>query len=129
VGFLQLVVGSQYLTGFSAVMHFYYCTAYATVAVMAVLGCNLYVALVRRRIRIGGAIAIVATLPSLLSTAYFVSAYVNGVSVGLPMFPVLPWPVVWIIFFTASAMVVFAMVAVSYGRRQSRSLPAASSKE
>jgi len=119
VGFIQLVLGPQYLTGYPAEMQFYYSAAFVVTAIMAILGSNLYVAFVRGRPRIGCAFAITATLPASLSTAFFMADYVNGVSASLPMLPLLPWPMIWGIFVAASAMIMAAMVAVTRkkGRR------------
>jgi len=121
VGFIQLVLGPQYLTGYPVEMQFYYSAAFAVTAIMAILGSNLYVVFVRGRPRIGCAFAITATLPASLSTLFFMADYVNGVSASLPLLPLLPWPMIWGIFVTASAMIMTAMVAVTRkkGRRMS----------
>lgn len=117
VGFVQLVLGPQYLTGYPAEAQFYYCMAFAAVAVLSILGSNLYVVFVRRRIKIAGVLAVVATIPSTLVTVYFVSAYVNDVPVSLPTIPLLPWPIVWFAFFAASAIVGIAIVLVTKSRQ------------
>ncbi|HUI85772.1 MAG TPA: hypothetical protein VLY21_01285 [Nitrososphaerales archaeon] len=115
VGFVQLVLGPQYLTGYPTDVQFYYCTAYATIAVLAVVGSNLFVVFVRRRARVGGVFAIAGSLPSALAVLYFASAYVNGVAVMLPTIPFLGWPVVWGAFLGATAILLVAMVIFARG--------------
>lgn len=117
VGFLQLVMIPQYLTGFPTVMEFYYSSAYAVIAVLAVLGSNLYLLFVRRKTMLAGVFAIAATLPSILVVAYFISAYTSSVTVSLPILPFLGWTAVWGAFVGASAILVIAMVIIRMGRR------------
>jgi len=117
VGFIQLVLGPQYLTGYPVEMQFYYSAAFVVAATVTILGSNLYVLFVRRRTMIGCTFAIAGTLPASLSTVYFMADYVNGVSASLPMLPLLPWPVISGIFVTASAMILAAMVAVTRKKR------------
>jgi len=47
-----------------------------------------------------------ATLPSVIATPFFVSAYVHDVVVPLPTIPLLPWA-----FFGTSALIVVTIVA------------------
>lgn len=119
VGFLQLVMIPQYLTGFPTAMEFYYSSAYAIIAALAVLGSNLYLLFVRGKTMIAGVFAIAATLPSVLAVAYFISAYASGVAVSLPTMPSLGWTVVWGAFVGASAILVIAMAVITMGRRSS----------
>jgi hypothetical protein len=123
VGFLQLVMIPQYLTGYPTVMQFYYSSAYAIIAVLAVLGSNLYLLFVRGRTMLAGVFAIAATLPSALAVIYFISAYVSGVAVSLPTLPFLGWAVVWCAFIGASAILAIAMVIITQGaKKQPRGL-------
>jgi hypothetical protein len=129
VGFIQLMTTPQYLTGFPEQEQFYYCVAYAIIADLAVMGSNLYVALVRKKWIVGGALAVAATIPAGIATPYFMSAFVEGVSVPLPTIPLLPWPVVWGAFFAASALIAMATVAVSLRKRQGMRSPKSSSEK
>ena len=121
VGLIQLVLTPQYLTGYPVEVQFYYSVVYAVTANLAILGSNLYLVLVRGRWVAGGAFAVAATVPSVLGTPFFISAYVNDVIVPLPTIPLLPWAFVWGAFFGASALIVGAMVVFTRARR--RSLP------
>ena len=116
VGFIQLVLVPGYLTGYPAEVQFYYSMTYAAVAIMAVLGSNLYVVIVRRKKAIGAVFSIAATVPSVLAAIYFASAFVSDVSVTLPVLPLLPWPVIWGAFIGASAIIALAMAATTHGR-------------
>jgi hypothetical protein len=118
VGFIQLILGFRYLTGYPTEVQFFYCLAFATMAVMTVLGSNLYIVFVKGKRMIGGFFAVVGTVPCTLATVSFVSAYLGGVSVSLPLLPLLPWQVIWGAFFAASGIIASAMVAVSVGRRK-----------
>ena len=109
-GFIQLVLTPQYLTGFPEDVQFYACAVYAAIAVLAVVGTNLYVVFTRGERMLGGVLALPATIPSVLVTVFFVSAYLNEVQVALPTAPLLPWEVVWGAFFGASALILMAMV-------------------
>jgi hypothetical protein len=117
VGFIQLVLGPRYLVGSPTEIQFYYCMTFATIAILAALGCNLYVTFIRGRRAIGGILAVGMTTPSILVSLSFVSAYVNNVYVSLPMMPLLPWMVVWSAFFGASGLVALATVMITYHKR------------
>lgn len=117
VGLVELALTPQYLTGYPVEVQFYYSVVYATTANLALLGCNLYLVLVRGQWMKGGAFAVAATLPSVIATPFFVSAYVNNVVVPLPTIPLLPWAFVWGAFFGASALIVAAMAVFTRSRR------------
>jgi len=123
VGLVQLALTPQYLTGYPVEMQFYYSAVYAVAANLAMVGCNLYLTLVRGRWMAGGAFAVTATIPSVLATPFFISAYVSDVVVPLPTIPLLPWAFVWGAFFGASALIVVAMVAVNKGQRKGQLRP------
>ena len=118
VGLIELALTPQYLTGYPVEEQFYYSILYAVTANLALVGCNLYLALVRGRWMEGGAFAVAATLPSVVATPFFISAFVNDVVVPLPTIPLLPWAFVWGAFFGASALIVAAMVAFVRGKRK-----------
>ena len=117
LGFVQLVLGPQYLTGYPTEVQFYYCMAYAIIAVASVLASNLYLAFVRGRMRLGGFFAIAGSIPSCLFLAFFASAFVNGVSVPLPLLPLMPLSVIYAAFFGATIIIIVAMVIIVRGKR------------
>ena len=121
VGLVQLALTPQYLTGYPVEVQFYYSVVYTVGANLAVIGSNLYLVLVRGRSMEGGAFAIAATVPAMLATPFFISAYVNDVVVPLPTIPLLPWAFVWGAFFGASGLIVAAMVLIIRARRRSTS--------
>ena len=116
-GFGQLLLDPLYLSGYPGDIQFYYSASFLVVALFSVLASNLYVVFAKDNRLAGGALAIMVTLPSVLSSIYFVSAYINNISVGLPLFPIIPWTVVWGAFFAASAFIFVAMVLLARGRR------------
>jgi hypothetical protein len=120
VGFVQLVMVPGYLESYPTEMQFYYSAAFATVAVLSVIACCLYVTF-RHRLLVAGTIAIAAAIPSVLSLLYFASAWLNGTQVPLPTFPRFPWPVVWAAFILASAIILVAMAVVVRGNRNKAS--------
>jgi len=115
-GFIQLLLGPGYIDGYPSEMQFYYCAAFAVIAVVSVLGCNLYILIIRGKRAAGSILAVGATAPSLLATVFFVSAYVNGAYVSLPIMPLLPWDLVWGAFLGASSLIAAATVVVYRGR-------------
>ena len=119
IGFLQLVFVSRYITTYSVALQFYYCAAFAAVAVVSVLGANLYVALVAKKVKAGLLFAAMASVPFSLTCLYLLSAFVNGISVTLPRLPFVSWTVVWGAFIAASAVLVLAAVAVNRADRSS----------
>ena len=123
VGLIQLALTPQYLTGYPVEIQFDYSVIYAVTAILAIAGSNLYLVLVRGRWMEGGAFAVTATVPSIIATPFFVSAYVNGVVVPLPTIPLLPWPFLWGAFFGASALIVGAMVVFARAKPRSPSNP------
>jgi hypothetical protein len=118
-GFAQLLLDPQFLSGYPDNIQFYYSTSFLVVALLSVLAANIYVVIVKGNRLAGGILAIIVTIPSVLSSVYFVSAYVNNIVVGLPLFPIIPWNIVWVAFFAASAFIFLAMVFLVRGRRES----------
>jgi hypothetical protein len=121
-GFGQLILDPQYLSGYPDDIQFYYSTSFLVVALVSVLAANTYVVLVKGNRLVGGFLAIMVTLPSILSSIYFVSAYINNIVVGLPLFPIVPWIIVWVAFFTASLFIFLAMVFLVRGRRTTKQI-------
>lgn len=118
-GFVQLLIVPGYLANYPVETQFYYSVAFATFAVIGIVACSLYETF-RRKPLIGGSIAIVATLPSILALLFFSSAWLNGAQVPLPLLPLLSWPVVWGAFIGASALVSVAMVVIVRGKKNQK---------
>jgi hypothetical protein len=117
-GFLQLYLVPNYLTGYPVQMQFYYSSIFAVIATMSVFGANLYLALVKHKGLFAGAFAVMATIPSVLALAYFVSAFVNGIVTPLPLFPIMPWNVVSAAFGIVTAIIVLAMLVSVHSREK-----------
>ena len=114
VGFAQLLLGPSFPATFSTTLQFYYCFAYSVLAALSVLGANLLLLFVKRKIFSSGFVAIVATAPSFLANLFFASAYVNGLSLELPILPVLPISWIYVIFFLTAALLLTLMIGVAY---------------
>ena len=112
-GFVQLVLSSNYLSGYPAELQYYYCMAYAIIAAASVLATNAYLAFVRDEHILGGWFAIAGSAPAVLSLAFFASAYVNDVVVPLPLLPLMPLSVIYVAFFAATVLIVAAMVIIA----------------
>ena len=110
VGFSQLLVGPQYTASFSQALQFYYCFGYLVVAVLSLVGLNIYLYLAKQRVVSSAIMAIVATIPSLLASIYFASAYVNGVALGLPIIPVFPMSAIYVLFAVTGIIILLATI-------------------
>jgi hypothetical protein len=109
-GFLQLYLSPNYLVGYPVNIQFYYSAAYAVIAIMSLVVANLHLLLIKHEKIIGGAFAIMATVPSILAMVYFVSAFVNDYVTPLPLFPLMPPDVIWAAFVAVVVILVIAMV-------------------
>ena len=110
VGFSQLLVGPQYTASFSQTLQFYYCFGYLIVAVLSLVGLNIYLYLAKQRIISSAIMAIVATIPSILASVYFASAYVNRVALGLPIIPVFPMSAIYVLFAVTGIIILLATI-------------------
>jgi hypothetical protein len=119
IGLAELWAGPTYLNGYSLELQFYYCLTYIVIALLAVAGSNLYLAFVKAKPMLGAVFAVAGTIPATLVAAYFISAYVNGLSVSPPVFPVLPSSVLTFVFIASFAIVGGAMaLTVNRNRKQ-----------
>ncbi len=130
VGFAQLLVGPAYLAGIPPTIQFYYCLGYAAIAFLCIFCSNVYLFFRSRSnggagpqgptsnpVLLGGLFGMAATLPALSSLLFFTSAYVNGLELALPSFPVLPFVWVCVLFVIAVALLVAMIVGSAYVRR------------
>ena len=120
IGFIQLLIGPEYLNTFGDVMQFYYCVGFALIALMSLIGSNLYLLFLKRKSSLSSIFAITATIPASLIVLFFTSAYVNATPVLLPPVPVLPWSVVYIAFFGSASILVLMMILAVYNKKGSR---------
>lgn len=112
VGFAQLLIGPQYLSSFSSTLQFYYCFGFLSVAVLSIAGLNLYLFLLKGNLVVSAVVAMVATTPSILSAIFFQSAYVNGISLSLPLIPVLSMSAIYVLF-SASAIILLTTILLA----------------
>lgn len=82
VGFVELALGSGYLSGFSPDSQFYYSAVFVAIAFLCILGANLYLIFRKEKYLLGGVFAIATTIPCFLAMLCFESSYVNGIQVG-----------------------------------------------
>jgi hypothetical protein len=110
VGFSELLVGPQFTASFSQTLQFYYCLGYLAIGVLSIVGLNLYLLIAKQRLIAGALIALVATTPAILLSAFFASTYVNGVPLGLPIIPVLPMSAIYALFAITGIIIVLATI-------------------
>ncbi len=118
IGFGELVIGPSYLSGFSTTLQFYYSFAYSMIAATAVLAANLYLLFARNRSFESGLVAAIATVPSYLANLFFASAYVNGMALELPVFPIVPIGTVYALVFASGSLLLAIMVGITLQTRQ-----------
>lgn len=119
IGFVQLLVGPEYLSTFSDVMQFYYCIGFALIALMSLIGLNLYLLFLKRKSTLSSVFAITATIPASLIFLFLTSAYVNVIPVMLPPIPILPWTDVYIALFSSGSILVSMMIMAVYNKNRS----------
>ena len=116
IGFAELMSGPSFLTSLSVELQFWYSFVYAMIAVLALFATNLYLLFLRRRTFESAVLGICGTVPAGLGILYFTSAFVNGLTVSLPLVPVIPIEGVYAMFGLSIGLVVFSLVV--FGRRQ-----------
>jgi hypothetical protein len=118
VGLIQLWFGPNYLSGLNEVLQFYYCIGFAVIALLSLVGANLYLFLAKRRAFLSGVFGLVVTVPACLVLLFFGSAYVNAIPVTLPPLPVLSWTEVYVLFFASAVILFSAMAFLVYQRKR-----------
>ena len=119
VGFAELIAGPAFLTSFSIELQFYYSFIFAMLSVLTLLATNLYLLFMRRRPFESGLLAICGTIPAGLGILYFTSAFVNGVTLSLPLVPAVPIQGVYAMFGLSVALIAFSLVVFGRNRRPS----------
>ena len=115
IGFAELMSGPTFLTSLSNELQFWYSFIYAMIAVLSLFATNLYLLFLRRRAFESAILGICGTLPAGLGILYFTSAFVNGLTVSLPLIPVIPIEGVYAMFGLSIGLVVFSLVV--FGRK------------
>jgi hypothetical protein len=126
VGFAELIAGPAFLTSFSIELQFYYSFIFAMISVLTLMAINLYLLFMRRRPFESGLLAICGTIPAGLGVFYFTSAFVNGMTLSLPLTPAIPIQEVYAMFGLSVALIAFSLAVFGRSRRPS---PAAESRE
>jgi hypothetical protein len=117
VGFGELLSGPSITTGLSIEAQFYYSFTYAMIAVLTLFALNLYLVFLKRRPFESAILGAFGTVPAGLGLLYFTSAFVNGLTLGLPLVPVIPIEGVYIMFGLSTALIVFSLVV--FGKKLS----------
>ena len=115
IGFTELVSGPSFLTSLSTELQFWYSFIYAMIAVLSLFATNLYLLFLRRRTFESAVLGICGTVPAGLGILYFTSAFVNGLTVSLPLIPVIPIEGIYAMFGLSIGLVVFSLVV--FGRK------------
>ena len=89
------------------------------ISVMTLFAINLYLLFLRKRPYESAMVGVFATVPSALGVLYFTSVFVNGLTVGLPIVPIVPIEGVYVLFGLSVGLIVFSLVV--FGRRFSGS--------
>ncbi len=120
IGFAELAIGPSYLAGLSTTLQFYYSFTYSMIAAMGLLAANLYLLFVKNRPFESGLVATTATVPSFLANLFFASAYVNGLALELPVFPIVPISIVYVLFFASGGLLLSLVIGLVLQARQGR---------
>ena len=120
IGFGELLAGPSTTAALPPELQFWYSFAYAMISVLTLFALNLYLLFLKRRPYESALLGVFATAPSALGILYFTSAFVNGLSVSLPLVPVIPIEGVYAMFGISVAMIVLSLVV--FGRRMSGDL-------
>ena len=115
IGFAELMSGPAFLSSLSNELQFWYSFIYAMIAVLSLFATNLYLLFLRRRAFESAILGICGTVPAGLGILYFTSAFVNGLTLSLPLIPVVPIEGVYAMFGLSIGLVVFSLVV--FGRR------------
>jgi len=95
-GFGQLWVSKGFLTVFGEEMRFWYCIAYLLVAVANVIAVNVYIAVIKKMSILALTLSGTVSFPTILLSIFFVSSYSNGMTLPLPLLPMIPIQIVYV---------------------------------
>ncbi|MCX8150020.1 MAG: hypothetical protein N3D85_00720 [Candidatus Bathyarchaeota archaeon] len=115
VGYAQLWINYTYLsTAIEA--RFWGSLIYLVFVISMISAVTIYVALVKRRVAVGGLFLGGLTMPTASAGLFVVSHYVNGLSVPMPQLPVVPMEIVQVLF--GAGLVILTVSAVYYLRQE-----------
>ncbi|MDE1854233.1 MAG: hypothetical protein KGI38_10890 [Thaumarchaeota archaeon] len=123
IGFGELLTGPSTVNSLSTELQFYYSFTYAMISVLALFALNLYLLFLRRRPFESAMLGVFATVPAGLGILYFTSAFVNGLTISLPLIPEIPIEGVYIMFGLSVGLIVFSLVV--FGKKLSEPTPQA----
>ncbi len=83
-GFAQLLIGPSYLSDFSEILQFCYCAGFALMALLSLIGLNLYLYLVKKRRTGSGIFAALISIPASFFFSYFALSYLASANLVLP---------------------------------------------
>ncbi len=123
VGFAELLIGPEFFSTMSSTMQFYVSFGYTLIAILTVIALNAYLYFIVQAKRVGAVFATAATVPSMLATLFFTSAFVNGIPVALPTLPAVSMQAVYTMFFGSVGLVGASIAVTTYVARPSASNP------
>ena len=110
-GFGQIWVNYAFLLPFEEA-RFWSCLLYLFAALLNVGGVNFYIAFRRGMISVAGMFLSLFTIPSFSISLFFVSAFVNGVSISMPWLPLVPLESLYVVL--AICMVILGLSIIAY---------------
>lgn len=96
-GFGQIYVNYAFLSDFVDA-RFWCSLLYLSAAVVGVVTVNLYTAIGKKQLVAAGALLGAFTIPTVSLSLFLVSAYLNGLTVWVPPFPIVPLEALYIVF-------------------------------
>lgn len=104
VGFGHLLVSRGFMAVFGIDMRFWYCIVYLLVAVANVIAANVYIAVIKRIRILALTLSGTVSFPTILLSFFFVSSYSNGMALSLPLLPLIPLQVVYVVLVLGAAV-------------------------
>lgn len=111
-GFGQIWINYTFFFSFIEA-RFWSSALYLTVTVATVIAVNLYIVIKKRLLSIAGIFLGVFTLPTNFASYFFVSSYVNGHVIPIPLLPVVPVETLYIVL-SACIIVLGLSILVYY---------------
>lgn len=104
VGFGHLLVSREFMPLFGDYMRFWYCFIYLIVALANVVVVNIYLATPKKLWKLAKIFFGAVTFPTILMSTFFVSGYVNGTKMSLPLFPQIPMGFLYVALVTCTVV-------------------------
>ena len=84
---------------------------YLAVALIAIISVNLYIALNKKLLNAASAFLGAVTIPTIFISFLSVSAYVNGLAIWMPPFPIVPVEAIWMVVVLCIVILGFSIIA------------------